>query len=79
MCYLDGLAMTTQQLEERLAKLEQAMIVLKVLVEKQEERRSPKPWWEKIAGGFADDPSFDEAERLGREWRAIATDDWQWI
>jgi hypothetical protein len=74
---VDGLAMTTQQLEERLATLEQEMIVLKVLVEKQEERRSPKPWWEKIAGSFADDPSFDEAERLGREWRATATDDWQ--
>jgi hypothetical protein len=51
--------MTTQQLEERLATLEQEMIVLKVLVEKQEERRSHKPWWEKIAGSFADDPGME--------------------
>jgi hypothetical protein len=35
-----------------------------------------QPWWEKIAGSFADDPDFDEAERLGREWRKSAQDDW---
>jgi hypothetical protein len=39
--------------------------------------QSPQiPWWEKIAGSFADDPDFDEAERLGREWRKSAQDDW---
>lgn len=28
-----------------------------------------KPWWEKIAGTFADDPIYDEAMQLGREYR----------
>jgi hypothetical protein len=27
------------------------------------------PWWKKIAGIFADDPAFEEAMGLGREWR----------
>ena len=27
------------------------------------------PWWEKIAGTFANDPIYEEAMRLGREWR----------
>ena len=27
------------------------------------------PWWKEIAGIFADDPAFEEAMRLGREWR----------
>jgi hypothetical protein len=28
-----------------------------------------RPWWERIAGSFAEDPMFEEAMRLGREWR----------
>ena len=28
-----------------------------------------QPWWEEVAGVFADDPAFEEAMRLGREWR----------
>lgn len=27
------------------------------------------PWWEHIVGAFADDPAFEEAMRLGREYR----------
>ncbi len=30
------------------------------------------PWWLKVAGSFEDDPTFDEAIRLGREWRKSA-------
>jgi hypothetical protein len=67
--------MSTQQLEERLATLEQEMAQIKHVLADQGERQS-KPWWEKIAGSFADDPDFDEAERLGREWRKSAQDDW---
>ncbi len=26
-------------------------------------------WWHKIAGSAANDPTFDEAEQLGHEWR----------
>ncbi len=28
-----------------------------------------RPWWEQIVGAFADDPAFEEAMRLGREYR----------
>ncbi len=67
--------MTTPQLEARLATLEEEMAQIKRLLSMKEE--SPRnPWWEKIAGSFADDPDFDEAERLGREWRKSAQDDW---
>jgi hypothetical protein len=67
--------MTTQQLEARLATLEEEMAQMKQLLIVR--GASPQiPWWEKIAGSFADDPDFDEAERLGREWRKSAQDDW---
>ena len=32
-----------------------------------------EPWWKRIAGVFADDPAFDEAMRLGREYREAQT------
>lgn len=28
-----------------------------------------RPWWEHVVGAFADDPAFEEAMRLGREYR----------
>jgi hypothetical protein len=28
-----------------------------------------KPWWEDVVGVFADDPSFEEAIAIGREYR----------
>ena len=73
--------MTTQQLEARLATLEEEMVQVKRLLTTKEdlttkEEMSQMPWWDKIAGSFADDPDFDEAERLGREWRRSAQDDW---
>jgi hypothetical protein len=46
-------------LEERVARLEQALI-------KTEPER---PWWEQILGQFNDDPEYEEAMRLGREYR----------
>ncbi len=67
--------MTTQQLEARLATLEEEMVQVKRLLITKEEMPQ-MPWWDKIAGSFADDPDFDEAERLGREWRKSAQDDW---
>jgi hypothetical protein len=52
--------MTTQQLEARLATLEEEMVEVKPLLMTKEE--TPQmPWWDKIAGSFADDPDFDEA------------------
>ena len=28
-----------------------------------------KPWWERIAGTFEDDPVYEKAMKLGREYR----------
>ncbi len=55
-----------EQLEERVALLETEVARLK---NKIESNLSPKPWWEKIAGTFADNPSYDEAMQLGHEYR----------
>jgi hypothetical protein len=46
-------------LEHRVAALEADMARLKV----------SKPWWEQIAGTFANDPVYLEAMRLGRQYR----------
>ena len=65
--------MTSQQLEERLSSLEQEIVQIKSLIAKS---GSPSPikekWWHNIAGSAANDPTFDEAEQLGREWRRSA-------
>ena len=29
-------------------------------------------WWLKVAGSFEDDPTLDEAVRLGQEWRRVS-------
>jgi hypothetical protein len=68
--------MTTQQLEARLATLEQEMVQVKQMLTPTGQSPAVQPWWEKIAGSFADDPDFDEADRLGREWRKSTQDDW---
>jgi hypothetical protein len=55
-----------EQLEERLAYLEAEVAKLK----SRAENNSPSiPCWEKIAGTFADNPNYDEAIQLGREYR----------
>ena len=50
-------------LETELAQMKQ---MLSVIVEKKD------PWWLKVAGSFENDPTFDEAIRLGQEWRKSA-------
>ena len=52
-------------LEKRVAAVERELAQLR------EKLAGPrKPWWEKVWGTFANDPSFEEASRLGREYRA---------
>ena len=59
-----------KQLEERVAFLEAEVARLKDVLENGSSAESPtSPWWGKIAGTFADDPMYDEAMRLGREYR----------
>jgi len=56
----------SEQLEERVTHLEAEVARLKSKVEKDS---SSSPWWEKIAGTFSDNPAYDEAMQLGREYR----------
>ena len=55
-----------EQLEERVAYLEAEVARLK---NKVENGLSSRPWWEQIVGAFADNTAYDEAMRLGREYR----------
>lgn len=55
-----------EQLEERVAYLEAEVARLKNKVENDV---SARPWWEQIVGTFADNAAYDEAMRLGREYR----------
>ena len=60
--------MATGTLEERMAAVEQELAQLK----KQLQAETPPaslPWWEKIAGTFANSEHYDEAMRLGRQYR----------
>ncbi|HZT41959.1 MAG TPA: hypothetical protein VFA07_07205 [Chthonomonadaceae bacterium] len=54
-------------LEERVAALESEVARLKQ--ERANEARPKKPWWEEIRGTFKDDPAYQKAMRLGREYR----------
>lgn len=66
--------MTNQELENRIAVLEAEVALLKNKVEKKSDTK--KRWWEEIAGTFADDPAYDEAMRLGREYRLSQKEDY---
>ena len=59
--------MSAEPLEERVAALGEEVARLKALVEGKENAK--EPWWETICGAFANEPAFEEAMRLGREWR----------
>jgi hypothetical protein len=57
-----------EQLEERLTLLEAEVDRLK---RKIEPNPTALPWWEKIAGTFAENSAYDEAMKLGREYREL--------
>lgn len=66
--------MTSQQLEEhsrqletRVATLEKELAQMKQTLAEPPKRK--EPWWLEVAGSFENDPTFDEAIRLGQEWR----------
>jgi hypothetical protein len=58
--------MSNSDLESRLTLLETEVAHLKQQVAAS---AAQAPWWEKILGTFADDPMYEEAMRLGREYR----------
>jgi hypothetical protein len=59
--------MAPLSLEERVAALEVEVTRLKQ--EHETATNTNKAWWEKIRGTFKNDPAYEEAMRLGREWR----------
>ena len=59
--------MSSQTVEERLAALEAEILLLK---RQSGTSIAPQlPWWELRWGAFKDDPLYDEAMRLGAEYR----------
>lgn len=65
--------MKNGEIEKRIAVLEAEVALLKSKAKKNGDN---KPWYEKIAGTFADDPIYDEAMRLGREYRLAQREDY---
>lgn len=59
--------MAALAVEERVGVLEREVAQLKKRLDATS--TLAQPWWEEIAGTFADDPSFEEAVRLGRKYR----------
>jgi hypothetical protein len=54
-------------LEDRIDALEREVRQLKSAV--RSSKTKPKPWWERLAGTFKDDPVFDEIVESGKRYR----------
>lgn len=70
--------MTTGTMEDRLVTLETRLDALQRQFEEQqlpEDAGKAKRGWKAIVGTFANDPLYDEAMRLGREWRENQVDE----
>jgi len=65
--------MVTIEIETRVATLESEIAVIKEKLAKIE--KTPTAWWQRISGTFADDADFEEAMRLGREYRLAEKDE----
>jgi thioredoxin-like negative regulator of GroEL len=59
---------STPTLEQRVEQLERDLTQLKLQIQVTS-RASEEPWWEKIVGVFADDPDFEAATELGKDYR----------
>jgi len=60
--------MATEALKERVAALENELMQIKQELAAEESLSAPAGW-EKMFGIFADSEGFEEATRLGREYR----------
>lgn len=58
--------MTVEQLEKRVEEIERELAKLKTRLEGM---TTSTPWWERISGTFYDDAVYDEAMKLGRQYR----------
>ena len=65
--------MAAKELEIRVSALEKELAKLK---EKFAKDDKSIPWWQKISGSFANDPAFEEAMRIGREYRESLREDY---
>ncbi len=65
--------MATTEIEIRVSALENEIATLKEKLAKIE--KTPTAWWQKISGTFADDADYEEAMRLGREYRLAQRDE----
>lgn len=59
--------MATSEIEIRVSALENEIAMLKEKLAKIE--NTPTVWWQKISGTFEGDADYEEAMRLGREYR----------
>jgi hypothetical protein len=59
--------MASVKLEQRVAALEAELARLRQLLEGPPPLA--QPWWERIAGTFANDPAYDRAMELGLKHR----------
>jgi hypothetical protein len=59
--------MAVPEIERRVTALEAEVTRLKQKLEAVTKQAGP--WWQEIYGTFADDPLYEEAMRLGREYR----------
>lgn len=58
--------MTIAEMEKRLEALE---LQVARLTRRRQRERSDKPWWRELRGAWAGDPIFEEAMKMGREYR----------
>ncbi len=61
--------MGANSLEQRVAALEAEVDLLKNKIDEKAGEKDARPWWHKIYGSFANDPLYEEAMRLGRQYR----------
>jgi hypothetical protein len=59
--------MASETIAARLSALERELAQIKRLL--RSKSASAEPWWERIAGVFEDDPAFEQAMKLGRQYR----------
>lgn len=59
--------LTPTDIEQRIASLESDVAQLKLAA--RYSRLPRKRWWRELLGKYAGDPDFEEAMRLGREYR----------
>jgi hypothetical protein len=64
---LDAPKQESQSLELRITILETELVQIKQMMSGVLQKK--EPWWLKVAGSFENDPTFDEAVRLGGEYR----------